>query len=130
VTRLHEWTFETEKGLPLLFRRDFVVPYDEIRVVRAGAVVVSRSERTLFSLAAGEIPPAWRVPVPPELPAAATPPEARQLVAELAAPRPARTSRPPATAPVPPAGDRSVPADEEDDYAQPRGVAPGLPPQR
>jgi hypothetical protein len=84
VTRLFEDGFAVVGGFPILFRKDHVVRYDEVRGVRDGELVVARSTRDLFALAAGEVPPSWRVPVPPAFPDAATPPEARLLVADIA----------------------------------------------
>jgi uncharacterized protein (TIGR02271 family) len=89
VTRLDEWAFEFERGF-LLFRRDYVAAYDEVREIRDGVVILARSDETLLRLAAGEVPASWRVPVPPGLPEVATPPEGRQLLAALAASRAAR----------------------------------------
>jgi hypothetical protein len=80
VDALYEGGFSVVKGLPLLFRSDLVARYDEVREVRNGAIVLARSGGDLQSLARGEIPPSWRVPAPPDQPAAATPAEARKLV--------------------------------------------------
>lgn len=84
VTALHAWGFEVAKGL-FLFRRTAVLRYGEIRGVRDGEVVVARSSRDLFELAAGRLPPSWRIPAPPEFPSAATPDEARLLLEDIAA---------------------------------------------
>ena len=59
VTRLHRVAFEIEGGFPVLFRREFVASYDEVREVRDGVVTVARSEGSLLDLAAGKIPPTW-----------------------------------------------------------------------
>ena len=53
------------EGVPFLFRSEAAIRYDEVRGVRDGALVVARSARLLPELAAGEMPAAWRVPVPP-----------------------------------------------------------------
>ncbi len=95
VTRVYPWGFAVRKGLPLLFRQDFVVRHDEVRGERDGALVVARSDADLLELAAGGMPRAWQVPAPPGFPYAATPAEARQLFQELAAPRPAPLPEPP-----------------------------------
>ena len=77
VTRLYDSAFAVQKGFPILFRKDAVIRYDELRGVRDGALVVARSNRDLLELAGGEIPSSWRVPVPYGFPSAATPGEAR-----------------------------------------------------
>jgi hypothetical protein len=82
VDTLYEWGFLVVKGLPILFRQEQVIPYDEVRGERDGALVVSRSDRSLLELAAGELPRTWRIPVPPGFPAAATPSEARGVFSE------------------------------------------------
>jgi hypothetical protein len=79
VDALYEAGFSVVKGLPLLFRTDFVARYDEVREVRGADLVLARSKRDLLSLARGEIPPSWRVSAPPGRPAAATPSEARPV---------------------------------------------------
>ncbi len=76
VKELYESGFAVSKGFPLLFRRDWVVRYDEVRGVRAGALVLARSDRDLLALAEGDVPPAWRIPAPPDYPPLATPSEA------------------------------------------------------
>jgi hypothetical protein len=130
VTRLFAWGFAARKGL-WLFRSDFVVRYDEIRGVRDGEILVARSRRDLFDLAAGGIPPSWRIATPPEFPAAATPPEARLLLHDLArgaiatgaAPRPA-----PALEPSPSAAPATE--DDEREYVRTRGQSvPAQPPR-
>jgi hypothetical protein len=83
VTRLHEQGFVVSKGFPILFRSDTVARYEEVRGVRNGEIVLARSRKDLFDLAAGEVPTSWRIPVPPGFPAAATPDEARGVFAEL-----------------------------------------------
>ncbi len=85
VTALYEWGFAVSKGLPVLFARDWVARWDELRGARDGSIVVARSERDLFELAEGEIPRAWRVPVPEGYPDAATPSEAQGVFEEIAA---------------------------------------------
>ena len=87
VTQLFDGAFGVEKGLPFLFRDEHVILYDEVRGERGGLLVVARSARTLFDLAAGALPDTWRVPVPPDFPSAATPPEARAVFEGLAAAR-------------------------------------------
>jgi hypothetical protein len=84
VTRLYQDGFVTREGLPILFRRDHLLRYEEVRGVRDGALVIARSGRDLHDLAAGGLPPSWRIPVPPSFPEAATPPEAALLRADLA----------------------------------------------
>src|SRR5215208_7704386 len=79
VVRLFDWGFEARRGLPILFRRDFILRYDEVRGVRDGALLVSRSRRDLLELAAGQVPASWRIPAPHEFPTAATPSEARYV---------------------------------------------------
>jgi hypothetical protein len=76
VDELYETGFSVVKGLPLLFRKDFVARYEEVREVRGEELVLARSKRDLFDLACGEIPPSWRVEARPDQPAAATPSEA------------------------------------------------------
>jgi hypothetical protein len=120
VTKLYDDGFSVRKGFPILFHSDHVVRYDEVRGARDGELVIARTRRDLFDLAAGEIPPSWRVPVPPEFPSAATPPEARLLFEDVARGAIAtEVAAPPASAPLPPpAGDRAAPlaADEERRY--------------
>ena len=99
VTRLHEWGFEVRRGLSL-FRRDFIARYDEVRGVRDGALILARSRRDLFDLAAGRLPPSWRVAAPPDFPSAATPGEARYVRADLARGAIPGEGRPPRGAPV------------------------------
>jgi hypothetical protein len=84
VVRLYDWGFAVQKGFPILFRRDRVLRYDEVRGVRDGVLVVARGENDLLELAAGEIPRSWRVPTPHGFPSAATPSEARGLQAVVA----------------------------------------------
>lgn len=107
VVRLFDWGFEARRGIPILFHEDFVVRYDELRGVRDGALVVARSRRDLLDLAAGDLPPSWRTPVPPEFPTAATPSEARYVREDVARGRigGGSTTIEPAPAPEPPAGD-------------------------
>jgi hypothetical protein len=114
VTRLFEQGFATRKGLPVLFRRDYVVRYDEIRGVRDGELVIARSSRDLFDLNAGEMAFSWRVPVPPDFPSAATPSEAGFLREDLARGAVAGSGPPPpppTTARVPPVGIEEEPRD-------------------
>lgn len=77
VKALYDRAFLVGRGFPILFRREQVIPYDEVRGERDGALVVSRSARELLELAEGGMPATWRVPVPPGFPGAATPGEAR-----------------------------------------------------
>src|SRR5512133_3156036 len=56
VTKLYAWGFEVTRGFPVLFRKDRVVRYDEVRGVREGALVVARSDRDLLELAARRSP--------------------------------------------------------------------------
>ncbi len=76
VRALYEWGFAISRGFPILFRRDWVARYDEVRGVRGGALVLARSDRDLLDLAEGKVPSAWRIPTPPDYPALATPSEA------------------------------------------------------
>jgi hypothetical protein len=85
VKRLYPLGFEVRKGLPLLFRADAVIRYDEVRGVRDGVLVVARSDRDVLDLAAGGVPRTWRVPAPPGFPSAATPSEARLVLDDIAA---------------------------------------------
>src|SRR5574340_825791 len=84
VKALYQQAFLVGRGLPILFRREQVIPYEEVRGERGGALVVSRSARQLLELAAGEMPATWRIPVPPGFPAAATPGEAQGVVEAVA----------------------------------------------
>ena len=84
VVRLFDDGFEARRGLPFLIRRDYVLRYEEVRGVRDGALVVARSRSDLAELAAGGVPPAWRIPAPSAFPVAATPSEARDVRAEIA----------------------------------------------
>lgn len=84
VVRLFADGFETRRGLPILIRRDYVLRYEEVRGVRDGALVVARSRSDLADLAAGGVPPAWRIPAPSAFPVIATPSEARDVRAEIA----------------------------------------------
>jgi len=84
VTRLYEQGFAARKGFPILFRKDIVARYDEVRGVRDGEIVLARSARDLQDLAAGEVPPSWRIPAPPGFPTVATPDEARGMFHHLA----------------------------------------------
>jgi hypothetical protein len=81
VTRLHESGFDMEKGLPLLFRQDFVATYDEVRGVKDGVLVLGRTKNAIFDLAGGTLPPNWRAAETPRpgFPTAATPREGSQL---------------------------------------------------
>lgn len=84
VKALYDDAFLVVKGFPILFRRDYVLRYEEVRGERDGALVVARSDRELLELARGELPATWRVPVPPGFPAAATPGEARGVFSAVA----------------------------------------------
>jgi hypothetical protein len=131
VTALHEWAFRVSRGA-LLFRRDTVARYDEVRGVRDGALVLARSARDLDVLAAGGMPPSWRIPAPAGFPAAATPSEARFVFEDLAARAPAQGHAAP-PAPAPPAGGAAPEAGrDERGYAERRGQgsAAGIPPAR
>jgi hypothetical protein len=112
VTRLHEWGFEVEKGFPILFRRELVATYDEVRGIRDGALVLARSDHALFDLAQGEIPESWRIAAPPGFPQAATPAEARGVVDDLAARSPVAPPR--AMEPVTEPAKRSSEPDSHD----------------
>ena len=132
VAELYGWGFAVQKGFPMGFRRDLVILYDEVRGERDGALVVARSDRALDELAAGELPGIWRVPVPPDFPSAATPPEARALFEELAAERPRAEEPGMAPRPEEPTPSEEPPAltaGEERAYEQTRGESlPPVPP--
>lgn len=118
VTALHDGSFTVSRGL-FLFRRDAVARYDEVRGVRDGALVLARSARDLDELAAGRIPPSWRIPTPPGFPAAATPSEARFVFEDLAA----RALGPRTiAAPVPQAPAGRAPPAPEDERAHARSA--------
>lgn len=123
VVALYGWGFAVRRGLPILFHRDFVLRYDEIRGVRDGALVAARSAADLLDLAAGGVPPSWRIPAPPEFPTAATPSEARSVREDLARGRVGGSGGP--AEPLPPA----APVDEDElrEYADTRGesISPG-----
>ncbi len=127
VTALHEGSFTVSKGL-FLFRRDAVARYDEVRGVRDGVLVLARSARDLDELAAGRIPPSWRIPTPPGFPASATPSEARFVFEDLAA----RAFAPRAiAAPVPQTSTGRAPPAPEDERAHARSAGeaePQVPP--
>jgi hypothetical protein len=130
VTHVYDEGFAVGKGL-WLFRRDHVLRYDEVRGQRDGELLVARSKRDLFDLAAGAVPPSWRIAAPPDFPGIATPSEARLLVHDLAraaiatgggAPAPGRAPERVAT---PPSED-----EEEREYARTRGESlPAHPPR-
>jgi len=123
VTRLYEQGFAARKGFPILFRKDIVARYDEVRGVRDGEIVLARSARDLQDLAAGEVPPSWRIPAPPGFPTVATPDEARGMFHHLARGAIATaTPAPPTSADLPLAAD----VDERDENDLPR---PRLPPR-
>ncbi|BDG02780.1 hypothetical protein [Anaeromyxobacter oryzae] len=124
VTSLYGWGFEVAKGF-MMFRRDQVIRYDEVRGVRDGAVVVARSDRALFELAAGEMPGIWRIRVPPDFPAAATPPEARGVFEELAAERLQGTAP---GSPQPAGEPPAITTGEVRDYTERRGETFPAPP--
>src|SRR5512140_2002539 len=86
VRRLFDWGFAASRGV-LLFRRDFILRYDEVRAVRDGALVVARSRRDLFDLAAGGVPASWKIRAPAAFPTTATPSEARYVMEDVAAGR-------------------------------------------
>ncbi len=96
VTTLFDWGFEVARGFPILFRQSWVVRYDEVRGLRDGALVVARSDDDLLTLAAGGVPPSWRIPAPPSFPNIATPPEARGVFRAIA------EQPPPGPVPEPP----------------------------
>jgi hypothetical protein len=128
VSGLYEWGFGVRKGLPFLIRSDYVVRYDEVRGVRDGELVVARSKRDLFDLAAGEVPPSWRVPAPPEYPTAATPSEARDLFLELA--RGGVAGAGAGATPEPAVPSPPLTAEEEREFVRTRGESLPAPPGR
>jgi hypothetical protein len=87
VKELFDWGFGVEKGFPILFRKDHVFRYDEVRGTRDGALVVARTQKDLIDLSRGELPASWRIPAPAGFPRAATPAEARAVLAEIASRR-------------------------------------------
>jgi hypothetical protein len=87
VAALYDEAFRVVKGFPILFRREQVIRYDEVRGERDGRLVAARGGRDLFVLAAGAVPESWRVPAPRGFPEIAAPGEARQLYVALAAER-------------------------------------------
>ncbi len=114
VTDLYAWGFAIEKGFPILFRRDTVATYDEVRGIEGGVLTLARTSDALLALAGGELPREWRIPVPHGFPGAATPSEARAIVEGLAAsPRPASASVP--------GGEAAPGRDEEREYEGTRG---------
>ncbi|WP_242346334.1 hypothetical protein [Anaeromyxobacter terrae] len=132
VKHVYDWGFDAVKGLPVLFRSDYVFRYDEVSGIRDGALVVARTNRDLIDLAAGEVPPSWRIRAPLGLPRVATPPEARAVFAELAAarlPPPPERTEPlePVPGPAPAEsliwerGDAALGAGEERRYVERRG---------
>ncbi len=131
VKALYEESFLAVKGPPLLFRRDHVLRYDEVRGERDGALVVARSDRELLELARGELPATWRVPVPPGFPSAATPSEARGVFAAVALGHAVSSSmepgEPAAPAPAASPGAHEEPV-HEDARADARVRAPVPPP--
>jgi hypothetical protein len=128
VKRLTPWGIEISKGF-LLFRKDLVARYDEVRGVRDGELILARSSRDLFALAAGELPPSWRIPAPHEFPIAATPAEARGVMEELAGGGIAGGAVPP-----PSPREREVPEESAEDagadraYGRPAGEPAAPPP--
>ncbi len=130
VRRLYEWGFEIQKGLPLVFRSDFVATYDEVRGIEGGVLTIARTDGALLDLAAGGVPPGWRVPAPHGFPDAATPGEARGLYSDLAgaAVTPGPPEPPGADVPLVPEAESGAPvsAGDERDYERTRGqAAPG-----
>lgn len=87
VKELYDWGFGVEKGFPVLFRKDHVFRYDEVRGTRDGTLVVARTKRDLIELAEGRLPDSWRIPAPADYPRAATPSEARGVFEEVASAR-------------------------------------------
>lgn len=86
VRRLFDWGFSASRSV-LVFRRDNIIRYDEVRAVRDGTLVVARSRHDLFDLAAGGVPASWKIPAPAAFPTTATPSEARDLMEDVAAGR-------------------------------------------
>lgn len=87
VVELFDGGFAVQRGFPILFRKDFVFRYDEVRGTRDGELVVARAEKDLIQLARGELPASWRIPAPSGFPTAAAPGEARAVFAEVASAR-------------------------------------------
>jgi hypothetical protein len=87
VKELYDWGFGVEKGFPILFRKDHVFRYDEVRGTRDGELVVARTGKDLIDLSRGVLPESWRIPAPDGFPRAATPAEARAVFAEVASAR-------------------------------------------
>jgi hypothetical protein len=138
VTEIWADGFGVEKGFPILFGRDLVATWDEVRDVSGGEVTLARSDETLLELAEGGMPAVWRMPVPAGFPDAATPGEARQLVVDLATLPPPRAPRARAAVPASPrapaAAPDAVPSPEpgEPGHARPHGrpVEPAAAPER
>lgn len=128
VAKLYEWAFLVVKGPPVLARQETVIRYDEVRGLRDGRLVVSRSDRQLFELAAGELPSSWIIPTRPDFPSAATPPEARGVFETFAAER--REATRPAGDQAPKAGadEPTLSPDEERESYRQRGEPLGSAP--
>lgn len=88
VKELYDGGFSVVRGFPILFWKDAVLRYDEVRGVRDGDLVVARSRKDIFDQARGRLPASWRIPAPSGFPTAATPSEARAVFDVVAAPRP------------------------------------------
>jgi hypothetical protein len=58
VTALFDWAFAVGKGFPLLFRKEYVFGYAEVRGVKDGKLVVARSRDDHDRLARGGLPAA------------------------------------------------------------------------
>ena len=83
VTDLYDWGFASARGFTGLFRREWVLRYDEVRGLRDGAIVVARSD-DLEALALGGMPASWTIPAPPHFPRFATPAEAQAVFEDIA----------------------------------------------
>jgi hypothetical protein len=77
------------------------------------------------------VPPSWRVPVPPDFPAIATPPEARHLVHDIARGAIATEAAPRPLAPLPPSAPATpLTVEEEREYVATRGQSMPTAPSR
>lgn len=123
VSDLYAWGFRATKGFPILFRKDQVLRYDEVRGARDGALVVARSRRDLFELAAGGVPRSWRVPSPPGYPSAATPSEARLVLEDIASGAAFSRSSPDEALVASPGEASPLTLEEEREYTLTRGQA-------
>ena len=79
VRSLYATGFASARGLPWLFRQEFVLRYEDVHGVSDGVLVVARAPGDVYALAAGELPASWKVEAAPGMPEAATPSEGAQV---------------------------------------------------